>query len=44
MRPIEDIITVAQKNDYKTVVGEIEEKGIHLESFIYSPNRLFCMC
>lgn len=44
MRPTEDIIRVAQKNDYKTVVGEIEEKGIHLESFIYLPNRLFCMC
>lgn len=44
MRPIEEIIAVPQKNDYKTVVGEREEKGIHLESFIYSTNRLFCMC
>lgn len=28
MRPTEDLITVAQKNDYKVVVVEMEEEGI----------------
>lgn len=37
MNPIEDLVRVSQ-NDYKTVVGEMKEKGIDLESFIYSIN------
>ena len=37
MNPIEDLVRVS-RNDYKTVVGEMKEKGIDLESFIYSIN------
>lgn len=37
MNPIEDLVRVS-RNDYKTVVGEMQEKGIDLESFIYSIN------